>query len=252
MEQIKKKKKNSRPQLYRIGKTNKEIIENKKTDKVYANQKKEDFNEMAQQFNSSGVDTTYPVFTLSLLGLKTTIFGKMFGSAEKFHAQYEQIKCNDRKEKAKFFFMMFFYRWCSIPQALEQLVGVSIRSLGIITEKCLAIIIHQVTPIENRFDSSSVHLSNTTICEQEDHKVLIVSQTSEFFPIASSSDCHSPNVSMSVPSPSTTHSPDSNGLFFRNPLVSKENSNTSGTKPANNPLDPENPADQSPVFLRSV
>jgi hypothetical protein len=164
---------------------------------VYANQKKEDFNEMAQQFNSSGVDTTYPVFTLSLLGLKTTIFGKMFGSAEKLHAQYEQTKCNDRKEKATFFFHDVFLQVVQYSTGFGT-AGASIRSLGIITEKCLAIIIHQVTPIENRFDSSSVHLSNTTICEQEDHKVLILSQPSEFFPRASSSNCHSPNVSISV------------------------------------------------------
>jgi hypothetical protein len=63
--------------------SSKDIIENKKTDKVYANQKKEKFKEIAQQFNSSGVGATYR-------------------AAEKLQAQYEQIKCDARKEKAKF------------------------------------------------------------------------------------------------------------------------------------------------------
>jgi hypothetical protein len=134
------------------------------------------------------------------------------------------------------FFMLFFLQAEQYSTGLGT-AGVSIPSLGIITEKCLAIIKDQVTPIENRFDSSSVYLSNTTICEQEDLEVLIVSQPSEFFPRASSSECHSPSVSVSVPAPSTTHSPDSNGLFFRNLHVSKETSTTSGTTPAKNPVE---------------
>jgi hypothetical protein len=61
----------------------KEVIENKRTDKVWANQKKEKFKEIAEKFNASGVAVAWR-------------------SAEKLHAQYEQIKCDARKEKARY------------------------------------------------------------------------------------------------------------------------------------------------------